>query len=133
MQVPARKRVRYDKGLKHAVIYAVMRDGFSISSICMQYGIDHPYTVREWIREEMKKRNLVRIPRTLVKRGRAPMVLISEPIERQFKQYEEIIMYQQCMIEALYAEGNAEIKKKLLSMLPPKQRRSLKKTGKLST
>ncbi|MDP3013072.1 MAG: hypothetical protein Q8M92_02435 [Candidatus Subteraquimicrobiales bacterium] len=133
MQRHARKSVSYSTSLQKLVVCAVMREGFSIASICSQFGIDEPYAVREWVRKEMKKRGLVRIPRTLFKRGNAPKVLISEPVNRQYKRYEEIILYQNCLLEALYELGNAELKKKLLEKLSPKQRKSLKQTGKLST
>jgi transposase-like protein len=133
MQHAAKKVVKYTRKFQQTVLYAVMREGISIASVCSQFGIDHPYAVREWVRREMKKRGLVRIPKTMVKRKSAPQVLISEPVNRQFQRYEEIIMYQQCMLEAMYQEGTPEQKKKLLGMLTPKQRKSLKQTGKLST
>jgi len=133
MQRAAEKVVKYSRKFQQTVVYAVMREGFSIASVCSQFGIDQPFTVREWVRREMKKRGLVRIPRTMVNRKTAPKVVVSEPVNRQFQRYEEIIMYQQCMLEALYREGTPEQKKKLLAMLTPKQRKSLKQTGKLST
>jgi transposase-like protein len=113
------------------VVHNIVAEGISIASVCMQFGIDEVYQVREWVREYMKKRGMVRIPRTLTKRKKAPMAMIHEPINRQFQRYEEIIMYQECMIEALYAEADEAIKKKLLEMLSPSQRARLKKTGKL--
>lgn len=133
MQHQAKKVVKYTRSFQQRVVYAVMREGFSIASICSQLGIDQPYAVREWVRKEMKKRGLVRIPRTMVKRKSAPKVLISEPVNRQLKRYEEMLFYQECLIEAMYQEGTPEQKKKLLEMLTPKQRKSLKQTGKLST
>jgi hypothetical protein len=57
--------------------------------------------------------------------------LIHEPIDRQFRKYEEIIMYQESLIEALYSEADEETKKKLLEGLSPSRRARLKKTGKL--
>lgn len=133
MQRKAKKVVKYSRKFQQTVVYAVMREGFSIASICSQFGIDQPFAVREWVRREMKKRGLVRIPKTMVNRKSAPKVMISEPVNRQFQRYEEIIMYQQCLIEAAYQEGTPEQKKKLLEMLTPKQRKSMKQTGKLST
>jgi len=133
MQREAKKAVNYTRKFQQRVVYAVMREGFSIASICSQYGIDQPYAVREWVRREMKKRGLVRIPKTLVNRKSAPKAVISEPVNRQLQHYEEVILYQQCLIEAAYQNGTPEQKKKLLELLPPKQRKSLKQTGKLST
>jgi hypothetical protein len=97
----------------------------------MQLKIDEVYMVREWVREYMKKRGMIRIPRTLTKRKNAPMVLIHEPIDRQLRKYEEIIMYQESLIEALYSEADEETKKKLSERLSPSRRAKLKKTGKL--
>jgi len=81
----------------------------------------------------MKKRGMVRIPRTLTRRGNAPKVIFSEPVNKQFERYEEIILYQECLIEAFYRNSDEEGKKKLLEKLSPTQRRNLKRTGKLST
>lgn len=131
MKRKARKAVNYTKSFKSMVVNEIVREGFSIASICMQRGIDEVYQVREWVREYMKKRDMVRIPRTLTKRGKAPMVLINEPINRQLKRYEEIIMYQDSTIEALYSVVDKETKKKLLERLLPSQQARLKKTGKL--
>jgi transposase-like protein len=131
MKRKVRKAVNYSKSYKSMVVHKIVADGISIASVCMQFGIDEVYQVREWVREYMKKRGMVRIPRTLTKRKKAPMAMIHEPINRQFQRYEEIIMYQECMIEALYAEADEAIKKKLLEMLSPSQRARLKKTGKL--
>lgn len=133
MKRKAKKVVSYSPGFKSNVVYAVVRDGFSIASVCTQFGIDEMCRVREWVREYMKKRGLVRIPRTLTRRGKAPKVVLSEPVNRQFERYEEIILYQECLIEAFYANSSEEGKKKLLEMLSPTQRKNLKRTGKLST
>lgn len=131
MKRKVRKVVNYSKSFKSMVVNEIVREGFSIASVCMQLGIDEVYKVREWVREYMKKRGMVRIPRTLTKRKNAPMVLINEPINRQFKHYEEIIMYQESMIEALYAVADKETKKKVLEKLSPSQQAKLKKTGRL--
>jgi len=77
MKRKAKKAFSYSESYKMHIIYAVMREGFRIASICTQFGIDNPFMVREWVREEKKKRGLVRIPRTLTKRGNAPKVLPS--------------------------------------------------------
>ena len=111
MQRAARKTVNYTRKFQQLVVYAVMREGYSIASICNQYGIDEPYAVREWVRREMKKRGLVRIPKTMVKRKNAPKVQVSEAINRQFQRNEELIIYQQCLIEAMYQEATDEQKK----------------------
>jgi transposase-like protein len=115
------------------VVREIVSGGTSIASACMQYGIDEVYMVREWVREYMKKRGMVRIPRTLTKRKNAPMVLIHEPINRQFERYEETIMYMESVIEALYSEADEETKKKLLKQLSPSQQTRLRRTGRLST
>jgi transposase-like protein len=133
MKHKAKKVVSYSPGFKSNVVYAVVRDGFSIASVCTQYGIDEMYQVREWVREYMKKRGMVRIPRTLTRRGVAPKVVFSEPVNRQFERYEEIILYQECLIEALFANSGENDKKKLLEKLSPSQQKSLKRKGKLST
>lgn len=133
MKRNAKKEVRYSKGFKNYIIYAVVRDGLSIANVCAQHGIDEMYKVREWVREFMKKRGITRIPRTIVKRGKAPRAFISEPVNRQLKTYEEMIMYQEIMIEAMYEVADEETKKKVLEWLSPTQRRNLKKRGKLST
>lgn len=133
MKLKAKKAVSYSKSYKDYVVYAVMRDGFSIASVCTQLGIDEPNKVREWVREEMRKRGISRIPRTLIRRGKAPKALISEPINRQFQRYEEMLIYQESMIEALYEFADEETKKKLLEKLSPTQQRNLKRTGRLST
>jgi len=131
MKRKARKAVTYSNHIKSMVVNEIVREGFSIASICMQRGIDEEYQVREWVREYMKKRGMVRIPRTLTKRKKAPMVMINEPINRQFKRYEEIIMYQESMIEAMYEVADEETKKKLLEKLSPSQQKRLKQTGRL--
>lgn len=133
MKRQAKKAVSYGSWFQSNVVYAVVRDGFSIASVCTQYGIDEMYKVREWVRDYMKKHGMVRIPRTLTRRGNAPKTLFSEPVNRQFKRYEEIILYQECLIEAFYENADEKIKKKLLDQLSPKQRKSLKRKGKLST
>jgi len=131
MQHPVKKRHNYSRSFKEYIVYAVVRDGLSIANVCTQHGIDEMSKVREWVRAFMKKRNMVRIPRGLTKRGKAPRVIISEPINRQFQRYEEIIMYQESLIEAFYSEADEETKKKLLEKLSPSQQARLKKTGKL--
>lgn len=131
MKRKAKKAVSYSKSFKSLVVNEVLTNGISIASVCMQQGIDEVYQVREWVREDMKKRGLLRIPKTLTKRKKAPLVMINEPINRQFQRYEEIIMYQQSLIEALYAESDQNTKKKLLEQLSPTQQRRLKQTGKL--
>ena len=131
MKRNVKKVVSYSKSLKDHVIYAVVRDGFSIASVCTQEGIDSENMVREWVREFMKKRGMTRIPRTLTKRKNAPKVLFPESVNRQFKRYEEIIMYQESMIEAMFEVADEETKKKLLERLSPTQQKRLKRTGKL--
>jgi transposase-like protein len=131
MKRKVRKAVSYSKSYKSMVVNEIVSGGISIASACMQYGIDEVYMVREWVREYMKKRGMLRIPRTLTKRKNAPMVLIHEPINRQFERYEEIIMYQESLIEALYSEADEETKKKLLKQLSPSQQSRLKRTGRL--
>jgi transposase-like protein len=131
MKRKVRKAVSYSKSYKSMVVHEIVSGGISIASACMQYGIDEVYMVREWVREYMKKRGMLRIPRTLTKRKNAPMVLIHEPINRQFERYEEIIMYQESLIEALYSEADEETKKKLLKQLSPSQQSRLKRTGRL--
>lgn len=131
MKRNVRKVVSYSKSYKSLVVNSIMREGISIASACMQFGIDEVYQVREWVREYMRKRGLVRVPRSLTKRKDTQMVLINEPINRQFKRYEEIIMYQESLIEALYSESDEETKKKLLEKLSPSQQARLKKRGRL--
>lgn len=131
MKRKAKKAVSYSNSYKSYVVYAVIRDGFSIASICTQFGIDEPNKVREWVREEMRKRGLARIPRTLIKRGNAPKALFSEAVNRQFKRYEEMLIYQESLIEAMYSVADEETKKKLLEKLSPVQQRNLKRKGKL--
>lgn len=133
MQREAKQLVKYTRSFQRRVVYAVMREGYSIAAICSQLGIEHPYSVREWVREEMKKRGLVRVPKGMLKRKSAPPVQVSEAVNRQLKRYEEMLFYQECMLEALYRNGTPEQKKKLLEMLTPTQRKNLKQTGKLST
>lgn len=108
MQREAKKAVNYTRRFQQRVVYAVMREGFSIATISSQYGIDQPYAVREWVRREMKKRGLVLIPKTLANRKSAPKAVISEPVNRQLQHYEEVILYQQCLLEAAYQNGTAE-------------------------
>lgn len=131
MKHKAKKVVNYPKSFKSMVVDEIVREGFSIVSVCMQLGIDEVYQVREWVREYMKKRGMVRIPRTLTKRKKAPLVMINEPINRQFKRYEEMIMYLESTIEAFFSVADEETKKKLLERLSPSQQTRLKKTGKL--
>ncbi len=133
MQRHAKKTINYSRKFKEYVVYAVVRDGLSIAAVCSQNGIDEMYKVREWVRAYMKKRGLVRRPRTLTRRQNAPRAFISEPVNRQFQRYEEIIMYQEKLIEALYEAGDGELKKKLLSGLSPTQRKNLRSKGKLRT
>jgi transposase-like protein len=133
MKHTVRKAVNYTSSYKRFIVNAVMRDGISIASICTQQGIDEPYQVREWVRAEMKKRDLVRIPRTLLKRGKAPKVCISEPVNRQFERYEEILIYQECLIESLLLHIDKDAKKKVFAMLSPAQRRDLKRREKKLT
>ena len=133
MKRHATKVVNYSRSFKDYVVHAIVRDGLSIATVCSQSGIDEMYKVREWVREYMSKRGLTRIPRTLTRRKNAPQAFISEPVNRQFQRYEEIIMYQEKLIEALYQVGNEELKKKLLQELSPTQRKNLKNTGKLRT
>lgn len=133
MKRTVRKTVNYTKSYKRFIVNAVMRDGISIASICTQQGIDEPYKVREWVRAEMKKRDLVRIPRTLLKRGKTPKVCISEPVNRQFERYEEILIYQECLIESLLLHIDKDAKKKVFAMLSPAQRRDLKRREKKLT
>jgi transposase-like protein len=129
MKRQAKKAVSYSRSFKQYVTYAVVRDGFSIASVCTQNGIAEMNQVREWVREFMKKRGMKRIPRTLVNRGNAPKVIFSEPVNRQFKRYEEMLMYQESMLEALFAVADEETKKKLLEMLSPSRGKSLKRKG----
>jgi hypothetical protein len=63
----------------------------------------------------------------------SPQGVHLEPVNRQFERYEEIILYQETLIEAFYAFATEEQKKKLLEKLSPTQRRNLKRSGKLST
>lgn len=133
MKRKAKQTVRYSRSFQEHVVYAVVRDGISIAKVCSLNGIDEMYKVREWVRAYMKKRGMTRIPRTLTRRKGAPRAYITEPMDRQLKRYEEIIMYQETFIEAMYAVADGETKKKLLEKLSPTQRRNLKKTGKLST
>ncbi len=111
MKRKVRKAVKYSELTKRMVIHDIVSEGISIASACMQNGIDEVYMVREWVREYMKKRDMLRIPRTLTKRKNALMVLIHGPINRQFERYEEVIMYQESLIEALYSEADEETKK----------------------
>ena len=131
MKRKVRKAVKYSELTKRMVIYDIVSEGISIASACMQNGIDEVYMVREWVREYMKKRDMLRIPRTLTKRKNALMVLIHGPINRQFERYEEVIMYQESLIEALYSEADEETKKKLLEKLSSSRRKRLKRTGRL--
>ncbi|MDD2718677.1 MAG: hypothetical protein PHS08_03295 [Candidatus Cloacimonetes bacterium] len=131
MKRKVRKAVKYSELTKRMVIHDIVSEGISIASACMQNGIDEVYMVREWVREYMKKRDMLRIPRTLTKRKNAPMVLIHGPINRQFERYEEVIMYQESLIEALYSEADEETKKKLLEKLSSSRRKRLKRTGRL--
>ena len=85
--------------------------------------------VREWVREYMKKRDMLRIPRTLTKRKNALMVLIHGPINRQFERYEEVIMYQESLIEAQYSEADEETKKTVRKALIISEKKA-KKNGK---
>jgi transposase-like protein len=130
MKRQAKQGVTYTKSFKRFIVNAVMRDGFSIAMICTQHGVDEPNAVREWVREEMQKRGLKRIPRTLYKRGNAPKVLISEPINRQLQRYEEMLLYQECMIKSMLEMMDDETKKKAFSQLSPAQQRFLKRKGK---
>jgi transposase-like protein len=131
MKRKVRKAVKYSELTKRMVIHDIVSEGISIASACMQNGIDEVYMVREWVREYMKKRDMLRIPRTLTKRKNALMVLIHGPINRQFERYEEVIMYQESLIEALYSEADEETKKKLLEKLSSSRRKRLKRTGRL--
>ena len=125
MQRKARKADTYSRSYKRFIVNAVIRDGISIPSICMQEGIDHPFSVREWVREEMKKRELVRIPKTLYRRGKAPLVQISAAVNRQFEEYEEYMIYFRCIIEQLLHHMDEETKKKVFSQLSKDQQRRL--------
>lgn len=131
MKRKVRKAVKYSELTKRMVIHDIVSEGISIASACMQNGIDEVYMVREWVREYMKKRDMLRIPRTLTKRKNALMVLIHGPINRQFERYEEVIMYQESLIEAQYSEADEETKKKLLEKLSSSRRKRLKRTGRL--
>ena len=131
MKRKVKKAVSYSRSFKKLVVNNIVCEGLSVASACMQFGIEAEYQVREWVREYMKKRGLIRIPRTLTKRKNAPMVIINEPINRQFQRYEEIIMYQESLIEAFYSEADEVTKKKLLEKLSPSQQARLKRTGKL--
>ncbi|MCB5256465.1 MAG: hypothetical protein M0R32_02100 [Candidatus Cloacimonetes bacterium] len=68
MKRKVRKAVKYSELTKRMVIHDIVSEGISIASACMQNGIDEVYMVREWVREYMKKRDMLRIPRTLTKR-----------------------------------------------------------------
>lgn len=105
MKRKARKAVSYTKSYKSMVVHDIVAEGISIASVCMQRGIDEVYMVREWVREYMKKRGMVRIPRTLTKRKKALMVMIHEPIDHQLRRYEEIIMYQWSFLILVYDFG----------------------------
>lgn len=133
MKREAKKVVSYSRSFKEQVVYAVVRDGFSIAKVCSMNGIDEIYQVREWVRDYMKKRGMTRAPRTLTRRKNAPRAYIPEAVDRQLKRYEEMLLYQQIFIESMYEVADEETKKKLLEKLSPTQRRNLKKTGKLST
>lgn len=131
MKLKVKKAVSYSKSYKSVVVNSILREGISIASACMQFGIDEVYQVREWVREDMKKRGISRIPKTLTKRKKAPLVIINEPINRQFQRYEEIILYQESLIEAFFSESDEATKKKLLERLSPSQQKRLKRTGRL--
>ncbi|MBM3120172.1 MAG: transposase [Chloroflexi bacterium] len=133
MKRNAKKVVRYTNSFKNFIVHAVVRDGQSIASVCAHHGIDEMYKVREWVREFMKKRGLTRIPRSIVNRGKAPKVFISEPVNRQLRIYEEMIEYQEFVIETLFEVADEDTKKKLLDWLSPKRRANLRKKEKLST
>jgi transposase-like protein len=125
MKHHARQVVSYSKSFKRFVVSAILRDGFSIASVCTQQKIDEPNKVREWVREEMQRRGLKRIPRTLYKRGNAPKAIFSEPVNRQFKRYEEMLIYQECMIQSLLENMDEESKKKAFAKLSTDQQRFL--------
>ena len=119
------KEVTYSKQYKRHIIQAIMHEGFSIASICSQQGIEEPRKVREWVREAMKKRCIKRIPRRITPRLQTPSILISESVNRQFKHYEELIIYQESVIEAFWSTADKQTKKKLLKKLSPAQQTNL--------
>ena len=81
----------------------------------------------------MKKRGLTRVPRTLYRRGKAPKICITEAVNRQLARYEEMLMYQECLIEAFLHISDEETKKKVFSKLSSAQRKDLqRRAGKLT-
>lgn len=127
------KGVRYSKSYYNYLVYKVVREGMSITQVCYLWGVDDVSMVRSWVRDFMKKRGMTRIPKRLKAEAGAPMLNIPVRIENEFRRLEETILYLQLLVEAAFSEVDDVTKKKLLQQLPPKQRKSLKKRGKLST
>jgi transposase-like protein len=131
MKRTATKVVNYSRSYRKTIVRQVLNDGFSVVKVCHLNDIENVWQVRDWVKEYMKKKGLLTIPKPLKKRKRPRKVIIPEVLNKEISRMEEIIIYLESTVEAMFEVADEETKKKLLEKLSPSQRLNLKRKGKL--
>jgi transposase-like protein len=121
----------YPDKIRREVIHAVLYGGKSITEVCYYYNIADTWQARGWIRAYRKEKGITVMPKRLKWKHTFFHLDLPDEVNKEIQRLEEINIYLESMVEALFHEGDEEIKKKLLGMLSPSQRRSLKQKGKL--
>lgn len=133
MQRKAIKADNYTRSYKDLIVRQIVYGGESITKVCALQGIANSWQVRSWVKSYLQAKGIKLMPKVLSRRKPKRRIMIPEELNREISRLEERNLYLESMLEAMYAEGDAELKKKLLSLLSPSQRKSLKRTGRLLT
>lgn len=133
MQRKAIKSVNYTRSYKDMIVKQIVHGGESIVKVCALEGIADSWQVRSWVKSYLQMKGIKLMPKVLSRRKPKRRICVQEELNRELSRLEERNIYLESMLEAMYMEGDAEVKKKLLGLLSPSQRRSLKRTGRLLT
>jgi len=132
MKRKAIKAVSYTRSYKAMLVSRIVHGGESIAKTCALEGVANTWQVRSWVKSYLQEKGIKLMPKVLNRRKPKRRILIPAGLDKEMSRLEERNLYLECTLEAMYAEGDSEIKKKLLSLLSPSQREHLKRTGKLS-
>lgn len=131
MKRTATKVVNYTRSYREMIVRQVVSDGFSVVKVCHLNDIANVWQVRDWVKEYMKRKGLITMPKTFNKHKRSRKIIIPEVLNKEMSRMEEIIIYLESTVEAMFEVADEETKKKLLEKLSPSQRLSLKRKGRL--
>jgi transposase-like protein len=131
MKRTAIKVVNYSRRYRKTIVNQVIYDGFSVVKVCHLNDIANVWQVRDWVKEYRQEKGLIKMPKMLIKRRKPRTVIIPETLNKEIYRLEEIIIYLESTVEAMFAVADEETKKKLLEKLSPSQRLNLKRKGRL--